>query len=219
MLKVFICAAALLVFGFLVLPWAIRLHLDRTGTALYLRLDGAVSCGLIGLGLSRQKAERRLHFLFLGHSLFSLSLSSGRRRSSRPPPSSAPTVENESFASRTPFALVRRLWGPGLDLLAALPRIVTLKKVHVRGRFGLDDPARTGAAFGFLRSLDFAFGRRLRIDLLPDFTRPGFQGQLDLTMYLHLGLLLLLVLRFALQVAGRWLAARVNWRFWKPGLA
>ena len=219
MLKLFFCAGVLLVFGFLALPLAIRLHLDRTDTVLYLRLDVAAFCGLLGPGLSRQKAKRRLHLLFLGRSLFSLSTSSGRKKTGHSPPPPTPPEQKEPSVSRARFALIRWLWGPGLDLLTALPRILALKKIHVRGRFGLENPARTGSIFGYLQSLDFAFGRRLRIDLLPDFTRPGFQGRLDLVVHLHLGLLLLLVLRFALRVAGRWLAARVHWRFWKPGLA
>lgn len=217
MLKLFFCAAVLLVFGFLSLPLAIRLHLDRRDTTLYLRLDIAAFCGLIGLGLSKKKAQLALHLVLLGRSLFSISLPSGREKSRRSP-SPAPT-EKEPSASRDPFALIRWLWGPGMDLLAALPRILALKRVHVRGRFGLGDPARTGSVFGYLQSLGFALGRRLRIDLQPDFTRSGFQGQLDLVVHLHLGLFLLLVLRFALRVAGRWLVARLHGRIWKPGLA
>ena len=106
---------------------------------------------------------------------------------------------------------------PGQQLLRSLPLVFAVKKLYASGSFGLGDPAQTGNAFGFLQALKAFYGRRLRLDLHPDFIRAGFRGTLEVRLHLHLGLLLLLLLRAALQIAGRWLAMRLTWFPWKPG--
>jgi hypothetical protein len=84
--------------------------------------------------------------------------------------------------------------------------------VCVRGSFGFADPARTGSVFGYLQALRAVVPRRLRLDLRPDFERPGVRGEATLLLHLYLGSLLFVVLRFGLQVGWRWLRGRLAFR-------
>lgn len=103
--------------------------------------------------------------------------------------------------------LVRLLIKPSLGLLASLPRIIRLKKLRAQGRLGFADPAQTGRVYGYLQAVAARKGK-VQINVSPDFVRAGAFGRLDLVAHLHLGLLILLLGRFGLQVTYRLLAAR-----------
>ena len=102
-------------------------------------------------------------------------------------------------------ALGHLLLKPSLRLLASLPRIIRLKKLRVQGRLGFADPAQTGRIYGYLQAVAAHKGK-VQINVSPDFVRAGAFGRLDLVAHLHLGLLILLLGRFGLQVAYRLLA-------------
>ena len=104
-------------------------------------------------------------------------------------------------------ALVRLLIRPGLRLLASLPRTIWLKRLRIQGCLGFADPAQTGRIYGYLQAVAAHQGK-VQINVSPDFVRTGAFGRLDLVVYLHLGLLILLLGRFGSQVAYRLLAAR-----------
>ncbi len=109
-------------------------------------------------------------------------------------------------AARNLRALVPLLIEPSLGLLASLPRTIRLKKLRVQGRLGFADPAQTGRVYGYVQALAARKGK-VQINVSPDFVRVGAFGRLDLVAYLHLGLLILLLGRFSVQVAYRLLAA------------
>lgn len=65
-------------------------------------------------------------------------------------------------------------------LLRELLQRVHLEKLHLRGRFGLGDPADTGAVFGMLTPLIYGLsGRRAVIELRPDFGDVCLEGRLE----------------------------------------
>ena len=204
------------------LPVVIGLKLERLPGAPDLRLDGALFGGVFGISLSFSfGGSRRLSLLLLGYRPISVDLRTKAKPApprSTPPPVPPPKPETPSSPLGERLSTMGRWFlKPGLQLLRSLPLVLTVKKLHARGSFGLSDPAQTGSSFGFLQALKTFYGRRLRIDLHPDFVRAGFRGTLEARLHLHLGLLLLLLLRTALQVAGRWLAMRLTWFPWKPG--
>ena len=215
MVRFFFYVAAALLLGFSVLPFVIHLELTRTAAALRLRFAGAFAGGLIGLSLSWTSAHWRLHPVVLNQPLTFLPLRSGPG-SAKPAavhkPSAAPQATKESLPKYGVLSMIWRLWSPTVRLLRAFPGTITLKRLHLHGRFGFDNPAQTGSAFGYLQSLSFIFvhNRRFHIDLLPDFVQSGFQGQFNGRIHLHLGLLLFLGLRFGFQATVHWLAG--YWR-------
>lgn len=204
------------------LPVVIVFKLERLSGAPGLRLDGALLGGAFGISLALSSGEpRRFSLLFLGYRPVSIGLRTKAKsmtpRATPPPvPPPKPETPSSPLGERL-SAMGRWFLKPGLQLLGSLPLVLTLKKLHAIGSFGLGDPAQTGNAFGFLQALKTFYGRRLRLELHPDFVRAGFRGTLEVRLHLHLGLLLLLLLRTALQVAGRWLAMRLTWFPWKPG--
>lgn len=226
----FLYAITFLALCFFLLPVAIVLQVDRPPSTplFHLRLDTAFFRGLFGISLSYRSSSWRLYPLLLGWPLTFLPLRSGKKadrsapsRQAKPAPDdSTPSPAEEKVSS----PLIKRLtdlsrWflRPGLDFLGTLPHAIKLKKLHMCGSFGFDDPARTGSVFGFLQSSQFTRGKRLRLDMIPDFTRSGIRGRLDLVMHLHLGYLLLILFRLLLQIACRWLTSRLPWLPWKPG--
>ena len=110
-------------------------------------------------------------------------------------------------SERNLHALVHLLIKPSLRLLASLPRTVRFKKLRAQGRLGFADPAQTGRVYGYLQAIAVRKGK-IQINVSPNFVRAGAFGRLDLVAHLHLGLLILLLGRFGLQVAYRLLAAR-----------
>ena len=103
---------------------------------------------------------------------------------------------------------IRLLLRPSLGLLARLRHIIGLKKISIQGSLGFADPVQTGSICGYLQSIKFIKNKILQIKINPDFNRPGAYGQLNLIAHFHLGLLLLLLGRFGLQVGCRFLATR-----------
>ena len=105
---------------------------------------------------------------------------------------------------------------PALGLLASLPCTFGLKKLRIIGRLGFADPAKTGTVNSYLQAIRSLKNKFISMNIDPDFTRPGAFGQLDFVAHFHLGLLLLFLGRFGLQVGFRFLASRLFG--WKPGL-
>jgi len=221
-LYIFLYTLFFLVLAFFMLPLAIDLGVDRrlAPPSLRLRLDGAFLRGLAGISLRYQDASWSLFPLVLGQPLRFLPLRSGKGVQLRPTPPAGPEEREEKPAGPRRerwLDWVRWFLSPGLELLGNLPGAIGLKKLRVCGRFGCGDPAVTGSIFGYLQSLKPVENKRLHLDVIPDFARPGLQGSLHLKVHLHLGYLLLLALRFALWVGWRWAGTRLSRLPWKPG--
>ena len=101
---------------------------------------------------------------------------------------------------------------PALRLLKRFPRVFSLYSVLVKGHFGFEDPMQTGAIYGYQRALLALPFRRLRLELIPDFCSQGFIGQARIAIGIHLGMLLLVALGFALHAGLRYVQARYTSR-------
>jgi len=215
-------AIALIIAGF-TLPVVIDLKLERFSGNPDLCLSGALFGGLLGLSVtSRPGKPLSISLLLLGYRPIVIALQRKAKTAAQPATPPTPSDPPEPATSATPLGerlstMGRWLLKPSLQFLRSLPRVFAVKKLHIRGCLGLGNPAHTGSAFGFLQALKVSYGGRLRLDIHPDFIHTDFRGTLEARLYLHLGLLLLLLLRTALQIAGRWLAMRLAWFPWKPG--
>lgn len=160
--------------------------------------------GGLGLGLRWGPKGLRIAPVLLGQFLPYpyLPLRTQAKRWRRAKREAAPKASERNLR-----ALVRLLIKPSLRLLASLPRVIWLKRLRIEGRLGFADPAQTGRVYGYLQAVAAHKGK-VQINVSPDFVRTGAFGRLDLVAHLHLGLLILLLGRFGLQVAYRLLAAR-----------
>ena len=160
--------------------------------------------GGLGLGLRWGPKGLRIAPVLLGQFLPYpyLPLRTQAKRRRRAKREAAPKVSERNLR-----ALGRLLIKPGLGLLTRLPRIIWLKKLRAQGRVGFADPAQTGRVYGYLQAVAAHKGK-VQINVSPDFVHAGAFGRLDLVAHLHLGLLILLLGRFGLQVAYRLLAVR-----------
>jgi hypothetical protein len=112
--------------------------------------------------------------------------------------------------------MLRLLLKPGLKLLISLPQTIGLRQLSIKGSIGFTNPAQTGTLSSYLQVIKSFKNKKIKIDVGPDFIRPGAFGQLEFVAHFHLGLLLLLFGRFGLHVAYRFLAVRLLRR--QPGL-
>ena len=173
--------------------WGVQLSFFWGGLGLGLRW------GPKGLRITPVLLGRFLPYPYLPLRTQAKRRQRSRRRAKR---EAAPKAGERNLRS-----LVRLLSKPSLGLLASLPRIIWLKRLRIEGRLGLADPAQTGQIYGYLQAVAAHRGK-VQINVSPDFVRAGAFGRLDLVAHLHLGLLILLLGRFGLQVAYRLLAAR-----------
>jgi hypothetical protein len=114
------------------------------------------------------------------------------------------------------IGMLRLLLKPGLKLLISLPQTIGLRQLSIKGSLGFTNPAQTGTLSCYLQAIKSFKNKKIKIDLGPDFIRPGAFGQLEFVAHFHLGLLLLLFGRFGLHVAYRFVAVRLLRR--QPGL-
>jgi hypothetical protein len=211
-------ALAALGIGALCLPIALSLQFQRDGlpVAWQLLVQLAFFRGGLGLGLRLDPQRRSLVPVLLGKALPFPSLALRAQAKQKKKTVAPKTETKDPSTERDLFGLLRLLLKPGLGLLASLPRTIGLKSLRIKGRLGFADPAQTGSVNGYLQAVKSVKNKLIKINISPDFTRPGAFGQLDLVAHFHLGLLLLLLGRFGLQVGCRFLAARLFG--WKPGL-
>ena len=97
---------------------------------------------------------------------------------------------------------------PLLRLLTRFPKAFSLYILLVKGRFGLENPMQTGALYGYQRAAMALPFKRLHLELIPDFCRQGFSGRAQISIGIHLGVLLLMVLGFALHAGLRYVQVR-----------
>jgi len=225
------------VFAVLCLPVAIQLLILRPGTRtpVEVRLDIGLAAGLAGLRASGPTGGWMLRPLLAGLPVPGPRLAMGGTPAP-PAPSAEPEGEPGTEQVEPPTepaatgadkgSRLRQLrWAaglvarPALRLVRSLGRTVTVSQVSVSGQLGHPDPSRTGQIWGWLQALDSGGWDRLHLDLTPDFADARTRGQLDVRLRFHLGLLLLLLVRFGLQVGWRWGLDRVaalGWRNRSP---
>ena len=95
-----------------------------------------------------------------------------KARRERPRPPRAASGRGARGRQRT-----RRMIRAAPQLLAGLLSVFRIDRLRLQGRIGLADPADTGRLFGVLMPVAFAWrGRRMQIDLQPDFSGPVLDG-------------------------------------------
>ena len=203
-------ALGVLGLGALCAPMTFALRCRREGLPDFWEWGARLSFFWGGLGLGLRWGPKGLRIApvllgqFLPYPYLPLRTQAKRRQRAR---RRAKREAAPKASERNLRALVRPLIKPSLGLLASLPRIIQLKKLRAQGRLGFADPAQTGRVYGYLQAVAAHKGK-VQINVSPDFVRAGAFGRLDLVAHLHLGLLILLLGRFGLQVAYRLLAAR-----------
>lgn len=219
--EIVLCLVVGGVIAVLLVPVAIHLLVSRQTheVPVEVRLDVGLVAGLAGVRASGPLDGWTLRPLLAGLSPPHPRLAVGRTPAPTPPsaePVQARPAEEAGEPAAGKAARVRRLRRaaglivyPGLRLVRSLPGTVTVTQVAVRGHLGCPDPARTGQIWGWLQALRSGEWDRFHIDLTPDFARPYMRGHLDMRARIHLGLLLMLLVRFALQVGWRWGIRRV----------
>ena len=209
-----------LVLLFLLVPSAIALRIEggRHQVASCLQIDWAFFGGVAGIRLTLEAAEWALYPLLLGWRLRLLRLQLGRRRDAVRGKGSRPGLERPSKPGQAGlwvskplrqrfFPWSRLLYPFGLSLLRRLRRTIVLRKFQLEGGLGFENPATTGFAGACLQCLTVKNNRRIKIDISPDFERPGLSGRLYLVFRLHLGYLFVLALVSVVQAAaGRMIA-------------
>ena len=208
--------------------------------AVTIRLDGTVFAGLVGVRVRQTGATRRLYPLLRrwaiggGRALGQSAVDEGDASDVEPRgaaavspgPDAAAKVEAEEERSlatsvrdtigraqslaRRVGEMSRLLARPGLQLLSSLRRAARLRRLSVRGRLGLDDPATTGSACAWLHGIRTFQPRRVSIDVTPDFVHPRVEGSADVVVHLYLGYALACVVRFGVRVGLGWLVMRLR---------
>ena len=180
--------------------------------ALY--LTGGPWLGLLGLYLRRGPGSWRLGAALAGRPLPGLRLGGA---SPRP---AAMAVQEPAKASRKAWpsgrrtkpergSLARPLAAPLARFARSVPGTLRLRRLRVHGCWGTADPARTGLFFGAVQAVAPLLPARLDLDLAPDFQRQGFRGQVEVCLWFHLGLALLLLGRLLASIA--WVFLRRRW--------
>jgi hypothetical protein len=207
-----------LVISLLCLPIVLSLHFQREElpTTWHLFLQLAFFRGAVGFGFRFDTRNRFLLPIFLGQAMpFPILTLKGKTQKAKieREKTQQPTYSNTKTAKERRqsnfLGMLRLLFKPGLQLVKSLPQTVGLKKLQIRGRIGFDDPARTGAVNGYLQVFKLLKNSMIKINVIPDFTRSGAFGQLDIVAHFHFGLLLVLLGRFGLQVTYRFFAVRI----------
>ena len=211
--------------GVLCLPVALSLQVQRDSlpSAWKLLIQLAFLRGGLGLGLWVDSAGRSLRPVLLGKLLpfptFSIKTKVAQKKK-RTENAAAEREHNAKAKGQTSkrdlLDTLRLVFKPGLELLISLPQIIGFKSFQLRGSLGFSDPSQTGRIHGYLQALASIKHHAVKINIIPDFTRPGAFGQLNLVAHCHLGLLLLLLGRFGIQVVWRFLGLRLFG--WKPSL-
>ena len=124
------------------------------------------------------------------------------------PSSSLPPEPLEAGNGLETIDWIRIGLSPLLRLLTRFPKAFSLYILQVKGRFGLEDPMQTGALYGYQRAAMALPFKRLHLELIPDFCRQGFSGRAQISIGIHLGALLLMVLGFALHAGLRYVQVR-----------
>jgi hypothetical protein len=201
--------------GLLLLPVAFRLAVHHPGPAGPTAVE--LSCGLWAGALGVRRAwgpsGGDWSLEMLGWRVVRVA----RTRSPASPearsgPSPAPPVSRPQGqpAWRRLAALYDLAGQPARGLLSGLCGAIRVRRLHLRGRFGFEDPALTGRAYGWLQAAAGLLPGRVRLEVRPDFEATGVSGQAALRVHLHLGRLLAVLLRFGLHFGWRWLRARLT---------
>lgn len=116
-------------------------------------------------------------------------------------PRSGPRPRRRAWLRRQVARRIPVLLREAAALLRDLLGCVRVERLQAAGRFGFDDPADTGQAWGLVAPWLYAVpGARARCDIAPDFERPGLHGHAEAQLRVVPAALLLQTLRHAWRV-------------------
>ena len=191
-------------------------------------IHAEISLGLyracIGIAFQMRENQPSIHLVLFDRLITrpSLPLATGKKKVDNAPSIAETETQSQEQSPSSPLPpepleaengletidWIRIGLSPLLRLLTRFPKAFSLYILQVKGRFGLEDPMQTGALYGYQRAAMALPFKRLRLELIPDFCRQGFSGQAQISIGIHLGVLLLTVLGFALHAGLRYVQVR-----------
>lgn len=112
-----------------------------------------------------------------------------------------------------------RFRNPVLRLLRRLLRTVWLRRFQIDGTAGAGTPDVTGKMMGIVHAAQGSLGKRVRLNIQPDFVSSGFKGNVHIEIWFWLGFLIAAVLSAALTIGvrfGLWYLEQKLARFRRP---
>ena len=97
-------------------------------------------------------------------------------------------------------------------LFRRLSHSVTLRRIEGRVTFGLDDPAATGQAYGLVLAIAALLGRRVSLQIQPDFLGPSISGKVTVRLLVWPVVIIWAALVFGTRLGIVWFLARRNYR-------
>ncbi len=105
------------------------------------------------------------------------------------------------------FELARcyyRRFSPAVyTLLRRLLKVVWVRRLEISGQYGAGSPDATGRTVGYAQALRAFTGKRVVLDLQPNFLESGFKGSFRFEIWFWLGFLLFAVVLAALSIGFR----------------
>ena len=112
-----------------------------------------------------------------------------------------------------------RFRSPVLLLLKRLLKTVWLRRFQIDGCLGVGSPDATGKMMGIVHAAQGTLGKRVRLNLRPDFFTAGFKGGAHLEIWFWLGFLIVAVLFAAVTIGARlalWYLGQKLFRLRRP---
>lgn len=223
-LDFFLYALLVGVFFFFFLPISLVLRAARheSNAPIHAEIGLGLYRACIGIAFQMRENQPSIHLVLFDRLITrpSLPLTIGKKKVDNAPSIAETQSQEQSASSPLPpepleagngletIDWIRIGLSPLLRLLTRFPKAFSLYILLVKGRFGLEDPMQTGALYGYQRAAMALPFKRLRLELIPDFCRQGFSGQAQISIGIHLGVLLLMVLSFALHAGLRYVQVR-----------
>ncbi len=223
-LDFFLYALLVGVFFFFFLPISLVLRAARheSNAPIHAEIGLGLYRACIGIAFQMRENQPSIHLVLFDRLITrpSLPLTIGKKKVDNAPSIAETQSQEQSASSPLPpepleagngletIDWIRIGLSPLLRLLTRFPKAFSLYILLVKGRFGLENPMQTGALYGYQRAAMALPFKRLRLELIPDFCRQGFSGQAQISIGIHLGVLLLMVLSFALHAGLRYVQVR-----------
>ena len=223
-LDFFLYALLVGVFFFFFLPISLVLRAARheSNAPIHAEIGLGLYRACIGISFQMRENQPSIHLVLFDRLITrpSLPLATGKKKAVSAPSIAETNTQEQSPSSSLPpeplepgngletIDWIRIGLSPLLQLLTRFPKAFSLYILLVKGRFGLENPMQTGALYGYQRAAMALPFKRLRLELIPDFCRQGFSGQAQIAIGIHLGMLLLTVLGFALHAGLRYVQVR-----------
>ena len=211
---------------FFLLPISLVLRAARheSNAPIHAEIGLGLYRACIGIAFQMRENQPSIHLVLFDRLITrpSLPLATGKKKVDNAPSIAETETQSQEQPPSSPLSpepleagngletidWIRIGLSPLLRLLTRFPKAFSLYILQVKGRFGLEDPMQTGALYGYQRAAMALPFKRLHLELIPDFCRQGFSGRAQISIGIHLGALLLMVLGFALHAGLRYVQVR-----------